>query len=639
MPDLKVTKEQWTVFLEELGEQIQEAELLILKIEKSQDPQTLNDLFRVVHTVKGSAALVGQSEMAELAHGMESVLDAVREKHLEISPEIIEVLLSCLDALKKQREDLSLGKQVLPQTANLLAALQSILKIGPERIFEVIVNFSPDCEMPSVRAYQVLAKLKGIGNIVFSNPGARELKEEAPIFSAFIVQVESEKSVNEIEMLLQDVGEVSSVSVKTLEKKAASLEASQLGGKGSPTDAKSIHTVRVNVELFDNLMNLVGELVTGRTRLMKIGSVLGQTQEAGGIGQEVVNSMQDLSKIIGALQDEVMKARLVAVEAIMSKFPRMIRDLSLRSQKEIIFEMEGENTQMDRSILEEISDPMIHLLRNAVDHGIEDPDSRLKLGKPRQGNIKLQAFHQENHVILRVSDDGRGIDLEMVKRRALERGILTPEKSRTITPEEVLNLIFTPGFSTAQAVSDVSGRGVGLDIVKQRIKKIGGKIEVDSTTGKGTSFKIKLPFSLAIVEGLQVLFHETAFVIPTSAVREISQVEAEQLKTLAGKKVLMLRGNVIPLVWLGESFGESFPEDRKSYSIAVLSLENREVAVAVDAFLGNQEFVIKTIGPLLGDLPGVSGATVLADGSVGLILDVGSFIQLMEQKRGVPAAA
>lgn len=547
MFELTVSKDTLNVFLEEFAEQLQDSERLILELEKVPKPETIQALFRIMHSIKGASSSIGHEEMARLAHAMETSLDGVRAGKTNVSRSLIDAFIQSLDALRSFQRGIQTGSPDPPHTEELIQKLESISQSSPST-----------AEKPGIS-----------GDI------------------------------------------------------AVDLE----------REIKSIRTIRVDVELFDRLVNEVGELVIGKTRLAVLGEFLKDREAAGTLGVELADCIHDLGKIIGGLQDEVMKARLLPIDVITSKFPRMIRDLCLRFGKEITFTVEGEQTNLDRTVVEEILDPLIHLLRNAVDHGIESPEARVRAGKPRMGRIGLRAAHKENHVVVEIEDDGCGIDTEKIFEVAMKRGILSKDQIRGFNQEELIDLIFSPGFSTAGKVSEVSGRGVGLDVVKERIQRIGGTVKVYTKRGKGTRFYIEIPFSLAILKGLTVSVHGRTFAIPLRSVLEIVEAKSSALQTIGKHPVLEVRGTMVPLVWLGECYGELFPSKQDTYKVVIALAGGKPVGIVVDSFSGNQEFVIKNLGSFVGDLPGVSGATVLADGTLGLVLDVASFARSVEYDR------
>lgn len=654
MLGFSISKEELKVFMDELDEQLQSLESHLLSLEKGGTPEGIKELFRIAHTVKGSAASIGYDSMAKMTHAMESAMDGVRQGRITVNRELIDLLFRALDALKKFKRNLSTGSTETIDTKDLQERLEAVAKKEPKQqqaaaslsapgasaqlkpgefLYEVCVRFAADCDMPAVRAFQTLLELEKLGEVLQSAPTPEELKAGMGEFSEFLLSFKSKSEGEPILKALQSVSEISDVKLnKTSEGKTG--EAEQSKSEGDITqELKASRTIRVSVDVFDTLMNLVGELVIDKTRLISLGADLQARAEGGIFGQEILDATLHLDKITSELQEHIMKARLVPIDLIFKKFPRMMRDLSARSNKPVDFRMIGEDTQLDRSVIEEIIDPLIHLLRNSLDHGIEPADARVNAGKRAEGLIELRAYHQENHVVIEVADDGGGIDADKVKARALERGIVSREDLNAMSRAELIDLIFLPGFSTAEKVTDVSGRGVGMDIVKATLQRIGGSLEIQTEVGKGTTFVIKIPLTLAILQGLMVSSCGTVFAIPLSSVREIVRIEEDQIKTMGGREVFVLRGNVVPLVSLGELYHRPMTAGKGIYSIVVVSHAERLVGIHVDELLRKQEVVIKTIGSYIGDVSGIAGATVLGDGTVALILDVSSYVNLVSQSR------
>lgn len=665
MLGFSISKEELKVFLEELEELLQGFELQILNLEKQVTPEGVQELFRIAHTIKGSAASIGYDSMAKLTHTVESVLDSVRQGKLQVNREMVELFFSSLDLLRQFKDGIASGKYANPDISGLHHSLESLVKKGGEKkepslmgtfkgqfskpadssllapgenLYEVVIRFAADCELPSVRAFQAHLELEKLGEVLQSFPTLEELKAGAVEFSEFLVSLKSRKDSDSILRSLKSVSELSEAKVVKMAQ-PEQKEGDSLHGPDLKQELKTARTIRVNVDVFENLMNLVGEIVIDKTRLISLGTELASRGEGGVYGEEILETTQHLDKMTSELQEQIMKARLVPIDLIFKKFPRMVRDLSARSGKTIEFEMFGEDTQLDRAIVEEMIDPLIHLLRNAVDHGIEPPEIRQNRGKPPFGRIKLSAYQEENHVVIQLQDDGGGIDVEKVKHRAVEKGIITKEESKSMSYQEALYLIFLPGFSTAEKVTDLSGRGVGMDIVKANLQKIGGTLDIKTEVGIGTTFTVKIPLTLAIVQALMVLHHHTVFAIPLGVVREIVKLQEDKIQTLGGKQVFILRGEVLPLTWIGEFYDEPFPEHKGVYNIVVVSYGESLVGVLVDEFLNKQEVVIKTMGALIGDVSGVAGATILGDGTVALIFDVQSFLNLVSRSRRFSQAA
>lgn len=405
------------------------------------------------------------------------------------------------------------------------------------------------------------------------------------------------------------------------------------GGSSGPSSAGS-QMVRVGVERLDKLMNLVAELVIDRTRLTQLEMMLEARYGSTDIIEDLKRTSVHVGRITVELQEEIMKARMLPVENVFKRFPRMMRDLAKNAGKEIDFIIEGQETELDRSVIEEIGDPLIHLLRNAVGHGIEPPEERVAQGKPRKGTVKLSAYHEENYIVITVEDDGRGIDPEKIKAAAVAKGAISKEAAERLSSRDAVNLIFLPGLSTAQKVDDISGRGVGMDIVRKNIEKLNGTIGIQTEVGRGTKFVVKLPLTLAIIRALLVEVMSKIYAIPLTSVVEVVRIRREEQKTVKGRPTMLLRGNVLPLLTLSDVFGFAAPEVTPAkVLVVVLSAHDEKVGLVVDRLLGEQEIVIKNISDVLGNVSGISGVTILGDGRVAPILDVPSMVRAVEGTR------
>ncbi len=514
----------------------------------------------------------------------------------------------------------------------------------------VRLTFDVEPEMLAVRAFVTLMALGELGEVVKSQPTADEIEQEQlseTLVTLLLLEGDEEKIYKlvselpsiagcEIQQYNDDInasltGEASSSRVDK-DRAQDEVQNKSQGKTGSAAKnaaaKKSSRTVRVDVDLLDSLMNLVGELVIDRTRLFQILGNLEAIDEMDEISQDLGRTSIHIARVTTQLQEQIMKARMLPVENLFNKFPRMVRDLAQKAGKEVNFVMTGQETELDRSIIEEIGDPLIHLLRNAVDHGIEPPDERRAKGKTGIGQLKLQASHEENHIIITIKDDGRGIDPEQVRQTAVKKGLITEEQARRLTDKEAINLIFMSGLSTVAEVTDVSGRGVGMDVVRNNIEKINGAIEINSAVGQGTEFKIKLPLTLAIIRALLVSIHKSVYAIPLSTITETIRLQREQIEFVNNREVVVVRGKVLPLVRLKNVFARNASEEEKEkLFIVVVNLAGQQVGLVVDSLVGEQEIVIKSLGKYIGDVQGISGATILGDGSVALIVDVSNLIK------------
>lgn len=528
---------------------------------------------------------------------------------------------------------------------------------GAQALF-IRIKVADDCSMPSVRLYQVIEELKQLGQIVKSNPSieAVENGECGLVFEAVLTTDEDQSSVESVIKTLSEisehtveeyriescqsdsqVGQDGSTDVSIDPKELIDERVTDLGpvarGK-SPQEVKqmrtaTVKTVRVDVERLDHLMNLVGELVIGKTRLLRIGSDLADSYHLGEISGTLNEVTAQIGQITNELQEEVMRARMLPIDQVFNKFPRMVRDLARSLNKEMNFVIEGKETEIDRSVLEEIGDPLIHILRNAIDHGIEMPDERRKAGKPVTGSIYLAARHEENHIVVEISDDGRGLDPQKLKEKAIERGLLTPEAAEKMSDRDTYELLFLSGFSTAERVSEVSGRGVGMDVVRNNIKKINGMVGIDSELGKGTKFVIKLPLTLVIVDALIVVLGNKLYAIPLSMVKEVLRLNPGDIKMVDKHETIVLRGHVLSLLRLNELFSHAGSRDRdkdRGIHVVVIGYGENRIGLIVDQLVSKMEIMIKALGDYLGDIDGISGATILGDGRVALVIDPISLI-------------
>ncbi len=507
---------------------------------------------------------------------------------------------------------------------------ETLKREEPEGAIRLRVNLQKDAPLKGVRSFLILQDLRKCGDVIEVTPSETALQNGELIDGYYFeVSIVPKKPVEEIKELILKHPDVESVSI--VEPGGAKIEASKKEKEGktekktAPPKApapqregiKISKLIKVDVAHLDKLMNLVGELVINRGRLEQIAERLGD--------RELLESLSTTSRLMAELQDEIMKMRLTPVAEVFNKFPRMVRQLARKEGKEVEFIMEGTDIEVDRTILDKLGDVLVHLLRNAVDHGIEPPEEREKLGKPRAGRVELIAKRERSHVVIIVRDDGRGIDPEKVKRKAIEKGIITPEQAAEMSDEEAINLIFLPGFSTADKVTDVSGRGVGMDVVQNVIKSLNGSISVKTEVGKGTTFILKLPVSMAIIQALLVKVLDETYAIPINNILETIEVKKEDIKIIGGREVIVLRGEIIPIISLHELFNLEAPEvDR--FPAIIVDFGAQKVALRVDELLHKKDIVIKPLGKALSGVRGFAGATILGDGSVVLIIDINSLL-------------
>jgi two-component system, chemotaxis family, sensor kinase CheA len=660
-----LTADDQALFLAEVDELLQRVEESLVDLERAPDDQALlNEIFRAAHTIKGSSATIGHTRMAALTHAMETRLDDVRKGTASVTPDLIEALLKALDVLKVLRDEVEtrVAADVDVEAAAAAVERRSALrapvpkpgkpkgKRGKAKAvasaathrFDIVLEHGA---WAAVRALQVLLALGEHGTVVSSEPTQAEIeRDDANIGDRMVVLVNSDRTEDELLNALNAVPELGSIRAQTLERTeedttevasaapgtATAAQPTQTGASATTSAAPrgSSTTIRIDVARLDALLNLVGELVIDRTRLFQLGTSLvdqfGDERILGDLQQTALH----IGRITDELQEQVMKSRMLPIESVFNRLPRVVRDVAAKQGKQIEFIVEGKDTELDRSVIEEIGDPLLHLIRNGVDHGIETPEDRVAAGKPAAGRLKLSAQHADSFIVIALEDDGKGIDVEAVKRKAVERGVVSQEQAERMSDQEAVHLIFAPGLSTAEKLSDVSGRGVGMDVVKANVEKINGSVEVETRKGSGTTFTIRLPLTLAIVQALLVRVAGGIYALPIHSVTETLRIEQNQIHQVNHREAIVLRERVLPLVNLRHVFalGEDEPVNFEGRLVVAVHTANRQVGLIVDGLVGEQEIVIKPLGQLVGDVAGVSGAAILGDGSVALIVDVAALI-------------
>lgn len=659
MPDerLDASPDDIKVFLDEAEELFQLLDTAILKLEQEgDDAETIQDIFRAAHTLKGSSATLGHKKMAELTHHIENVFDKLRAKDIFITTELIDILLTSLDALRGFKDDISNGLQSTDDCSHLITALSASTdgatletteskkeppsnielkdmvyseEVKGNTIYQLTFKLTDDCAMPAVRTFQIFEEIGQSGKILSSKPDEKTIAEGACGLEGSAI-FSTQEPEQQLLSMLNSVPEIEKINIDVLSldtSKPGSEETVKEKRELAATSQKQSRTIRVDVERLNKLMNLVGELVISRTQLGQIAEFLSDN-DIDAVRKALNETSTQIGKITNELQEEIVRARMLPIEKVFNKFPRMVRDLARKCDKEINFIVSGKETELDRSVIEEIGDPLIHILRNAIDHGIESPDERKINGKPLEAVIKLSARHQEGQIVIEVEDDGRGIDCERVKKKAIEKGIITAEEASKIAEHEAVQLIFSSGISTAKEVTQLSGRGVGMDIVKSNIEKINGSIEVFTEPNKGSRFTIKLPLTLAIVQALLVSVSDHTFAIPLGLVAETVQLEEENIKNINKKETIILRESVLPLLRLADVFAYEKNSHNKSF-IIVINFSGNKLGLVVDKLIGEREIVVKTLGNYISSAKGISGATILGDGKVALILDIPCFIEMV----------
>lgn len=671
------------VFIEESKEHLQTCSEQLLVLEKNpNDLSIVNEIFRSAHTLKGMSATMGYEDLANLTHKMENVLDAIRNSKIILTPELFDVIFLAVDDLeaivmsiaeggdgkrdvtnvvqKLQRIEKgeSLDNPAVSETAAASSTIEkteeatmgeydefemTVLQQSKEQGFksyEISISLRDDCLLKAARVFMVFEVLEKSGEVIKSNPPA-ELLEEEQFDQRFTVTLVTNESIEETKKKIMKVSEVDVVEITALnldelrhaanvkeEKKAADKKPKEGMDNPSSTDIKEekkpvkhapSKTIRVNIERLDILMNLFEELVIDRGRLDQISSELDN--------QELHETVERMSRVTSDLQTIVLNMRMVPVETVFNRFPKMVRQLARDLNKKVDLEIIGAETELDRTVIDEIGDPLVHLLRNAMDHGVETPEVRRAKGKKEEGKILLKAYHSGNHVFIEIEDDGAGINKERVLNKALSNGILSKETAVTLTDKQIYELIFASGFSTADTISDVSGRGVGLDVVKNTIESLGGSVTIDSKENEGSIFLIQLPLTLSIISVMLVEIQQEKYAIPLSSIIETAIIKKEDIMNAHNQQVIDFRGKVLPLLFLKDIFEVPVQNEEEEFlSIVIVRKGDKMAGLVVDSFIGQLEIVLKSLGNYLSTAFAISGATILGDGQVALIVDCNALI-------------
>jgi two-component system chemotaxis sensor kinase CheA len=664
MNDMSVYRE---AFMEELADQLERIEQDLLAIEQQVTEPLVQSIFRAAHTIKGSSAAMEFGEMKLLTHEMEHLLDLVRGRRLDVDDALIELLFQALDLLKRLRDQYAKGgpyadingmlaglrgfvqdkDEALPQialpelTPEQLQRAADAIRSG-HRLLAVQIRLAEECPMKGARFYLIADKIAGsIGPVVMTDPPLpTEVQGEDADYGTVRLLIGSRAEVARVKRDISADTDVHKVQAVDYRLADPAVEALPETFKDAPAVAEErqkqgAQTIRVSVERLEQLMNLVGELLIDQTSLAELKRTAYQRFPQEEFTERLSDVSDHMARIVGELQESVMKARMLPIEHMFNRFPRMVRDLSRNLGKEIELVLDGTETELDRTLIEEIGDPLIHLVRNALDHGIEAPEIRTSKGKPDRGRVRLNSFHEDNQVVITVEDDGAGIRPEIIKQSAIRKGLVTEEQAGRLTEQEAVHLIFQPGFSTASAVSEISGRGVGMDIVRNQIERLNGLISIRTVPDEGTCFTIRLPLTLAIITGLMVKVSERDYVIPMNNVSEIVRIPRDNIQKMQGDDVILIRDQVIPLISLHEIMGYPAPASfGKNVPVVIIGSMDKKVALAVDETIGNQEIVIKTLPPMLGKLEHVAGATILGNGRVALILEAAYFVKLRGRRYG-----
>ncbi|MCP1093067.1 chemotaxis protein CheA [Bacillaceae bacterium OS4b] len=671
------------VFIEESKEHLQTCSEQLLVLEKNpEDLSIVNEIFRSAHTLKGMSATMGYEDLANLTHKMENVLDAIRNSQIVLSPELFDVIFLAVDDLEAmvmsiaeggdgkrnvmgvvhQLEMIEKGESPVSSIIAEVAAASAVLEKEEMTVveydefewtvlqqskdqgfssFEISIGLREDCLLKAARVFMVFEVLEKSCEVIKSHPPV-ELLEEEQFDQRFTITVVTRETSDEIKNKIMKVSEVDQVVVIALDLehlryaahskdyKVTEIPKQETNNAELPTEyddkkkqvpvkTASSKTIRVNIERLDILMNLFEELVIDRGRLDQISSDLDN--------QELHETVERMSRITSDLQTIVLNMRMVPVETVFNRFPKMVRQLARDLNKKVNLEINGAETELDRTVIDEIGDPLVHLIRNAMDHGIETPEERLAKGKNEEGKILLKAYHSGNHVFIEIEDDGAGINKDRVLNKALSNGILTKETAATLTDKQIYELIFASGFSTAETISDVSGRGVGLDVVKNTIESLGGSVTIDSKENEGSIFLIQLPLTLSIISVMMVAIQNEKYAIPLSSIIETAIIKKADIMNAHNQQVIDFRGKVLPLLFLKDIFEVPInQEEEESLSVVIVRKGDKLAGLVVDSFIGQLEIVLKSLGNYLTSAFAISGATILGDGQVALIIDCNTLI-------------
>ena len=673
------TSQYLTMFVDESKENVETLYDQLLELEKSStDKSIIEQIFRAAHTLKGMAATMNYTHLADLTHKLENVFDAIRYDRIEVHADLMDYLLETVDYMNEMVEDIAGGGDGVRDVSKMVQILQQIesgefaegkdtttveeqetlgnndlqldefqwtvLKESKEQNFEsyeINISLSETCLLKGVRAFMVFEILEKSGEVIHTLPSVDDIEEEN-FESEFTVVFITKEDIKEIEAKLHKVSEIENVTVNVVDI-ATSTKTEQNENKAtqhqeknddhpkadkpnkqsksnSSTQAVASKTIRVDIERLDKLMNLFEELVTDRGRLEQISSELKHT--------DLEETVERMSRVSSDLQNIILTMRMVPINTVFNRFPRMIRQLARDLHKQVEIEIIGAETELDRTVIDEIGDPLVHLIRNAIDHGIELPQERLDNGKDATGKITLKAYHSGNHVFVEIMDNGAGIDRETITSIAIKKGVITEEEAETLTDQQAYELILASGFSTNKEISDVSGRGVGLDVVKTTIESLGGNISIDAVPGEGSTFSIQLPLTLSIISVLLVELQKEKYAIPLSSIIEATVIHQDDIYSTHQHEVIDFRGDVVPLADLRTIFDvEKVNSTEEEYvSIVIVRKGNKLTGLIVDSFIGQQEVVLKSLGDYLTNVFAISGATIIGDGEVALIIDTNALI-------------
>ncbi|NOH01744.1 MAG: chemotaxis protein CheA [Chloroflexi bacterium] len=669
-----ISRDELPIFLAEVDEHLQALDNGLLHLQQEEaNSELVQIVFRSAHTIKGMAGMIGHHRMTDVTHALENALDGVRKNSIQISTRLINLCLDAVDCLRMLREEVATSQVSGADVEEIVSALRELVEeekteSAPEtaapltmetetgslqgKSFQVRAKIDTNAMASAARAFQLMMALQDLGAIQSMSPSQAEIETASSVgeFAAMVVTDQPFEKVSAALTRISGVDEISINGQVVLSGGVASPRAGEKpenasqpqvrneAGSGQPLRERrsadpsgrriSDLTLRMNVEHMNNLMNLVGELIIDRNRLKQIHSRL---QRFNSDYDRISEAVTHLGQIADQLQEEIMRIRMLPIGSVFSKFPRMVHDMSQRVGKLVSVAVHGEETRMDRSMIDEIYDPLIHLIRNSVDHGIETPQERLAAGKPEHGTVTLTARHEQGRIVLTVEDDGRGIDGEKLRRKAVQKGLISAEDAAGLGEQECVDLMFLPGLSTVENVTEFSGRGVGLDIVRNNIQRVNGSIQIETRRGLGTRLQIVLPLTLAIIPSLLVSVQGAIFALPMVMITETARLERSEIRRVNQRPVILLRGNVLPLVPLADIFNlpRAETKEEKRLFVVVIQSGNQQIGLIVDSLIGEEEVVVKSLGAFVGDIPGISSATILGDGRVALIVDVFNLFKLL----------
>lgn len=676
-----------SVFIDEAREHLQNLNDKLMTLEEQQDdPELINSIFRSAHTLKGSSGQMGFSNMMELTHTMENVFDALRNHKIKVNSDMVDILFETADVLESMVDAIEQGGNDKRDVSDTMKKLQSIVngsgsgtsgkKASGEKpqsassasdlnyteydiaiieqaldqkmnVFETAVTLRQDCVLKAARALMVSNALEEIGSIIKSVPSTEDIEKEAFDRQFIYVHVTS-LDAGAVQERVTSISEIENVEITPVKSRLSADNTGEAAAQSSKDEGSSeqkqnkppvqkkkpiAKTIRVNLDRLDSLLNLFEEMVIDRSRLEKISDSIDN--------QDLKEALSSIKRVSDQLQETILNLRMEPVEQVFNRFPRMVRSLSKELDKKVNLVISGAETELDRTVIDEIGDPLMHMIRNSMDHGIEHPDVREKIGKPTEGTLALRAYHSGNHVFIEIEDDGAGINREKVLKKAIEKGIVTADAAPHLTDKDIYHLLFESGFSTADKISDISGRGVGLDVVESKIHSLSGTVEIDSAKGKGTKFTVKLPLTVSIINALLIQTGEEIYAVPITSIVETALKRQIKIKSINQSQVMTFQDQVVPLVDLreylqipaAEKTSDSGRDDAASGSVVLVRHGDKIAGIMTEKLLGYQDIVIKPLGNYLKNVDGFSGATILGDGRVALILDCQALIDMLKKRQ------